>query len=224
MEVGTEDFLAQLQCTAPVLEMHIECYHNETQAHTEQYTNSNGHQRTRTVTKTVKVITHTASDNIRYAEWKDCSTKMRGLGQYGVVKIALNKNYEYHDQATYDSFEQQRAAFRNKNDRDVHQDYRETLSIPGFSSSTVCCRHGVRPCGLHLCFYILASLCMLSHVYRLWMERISVKTKVQILKRVNANPEAMQELPFVMQCGQDGDVAVQTAVVYQVGDWWRGLG
>ena len=69
---------------------------------------------------------------------------------------------------------------------------------------------------MHLCYYVLCSLFMLSHPYRLWMENLSVKTDVNIRKRVSADPMAMQELPLVMQYEQNVDITLQTAVVYQV--------
>ena len=51
------------------------------------------------------------------------------------------------------------------------------------------------------------------------MEKLSVKTNINIKKRVSANPLAMQQLALVMSYQQAGNLAVQTAVVYQVGEW-----
>ena len=147
----------------------------------------------------------------------DNSTSVRGLGRHRVVKIDLEKDYEYHDRATYVSFKKQRLRFLRLNDRDVHLVYSETYSVPGFTGFALCCRRGEQPCFLNLGYYFLSTCFILSHPYRLWLENLSVKTDIQILKRVSADPMAMQQLPLVMQYQVAANLAVQTAVVYQVG-------
>ena len=114
--------------------MYVECYHYETHYRTEYYTDSDGNQRSRQVSETRKVVTHTATDYIQYGAWKDCSTNVQGLGQFRVVKIELDKDYEYNDEETYRSFRYQRMHFRRTNDYDVHQSYTESYIIPGYSS------------------------------------------------------------------------------------------
>jgi len=145
----------------------------------------------------------------------DNSTNVRGLGQHRVIKIELEKDYEYNDAETYQSFQYQRVYFRRSNDFDRYQTYTENYVVPGFTGFALCCRHGDRPCFLHLGYYFLCTCFMLSHPYRLWMEKLSVKTDVNICKRVSADPMAMQQMPLVMQYEQAGNLAVQTAVVYQ---------
>ena len=197
--------------------MHVECYHYETHYRTQHYTDSNGNRRTRRVKETRRVVTHRATDYIRYGAWMDNSTSVRGLGQFRVVKIDLEKDYEYHDAETYASFNYQRVHFRRSNDFDRYQSYSETYSVSGFTGFALCCRRGERPCFLNLGYYFLSTCLMLSHPYRLWLEKLSVKTDIQILKRVSADPMAMQQLPLVMQYQVATNLAVQTAVVYQVG-------
>ena len=109
--------------------MHVECYHYETRTRQVASTDSNGNTTYRTETYTERVVTHTASDYIRYGAWKDCSTTVRGLGEFRVIKIDLEKDYEYHDEETYQSFAYQRLSFRRHNDRDVHQDYTEHFIV-----------------------------------------------------------------------------------------------
>ena len=169
------------------------------------------------VPRQLMAMTHRATRDIQYGAWMDNSTDVRGLGQFRVVKIALEKDYEYHDEETYQSFQYQRVHFRRSNDFDRYQSYTEHYVVPGYTDFALCCRHGERPACLHLCYYTLCSLFMLSHPYRVWMEKISVKTDIHICKRVSANPMAMQQLPLVMQYETAADLAVQTAVVYQVG-------
>ena len=211
-----EDFLAFLKCSAPEFHMFVECYHYQTYHRTQYYTDSHGRQMSRHFTERRKVVTHRATSCIQYGAWKDCSTQVGDLDGFRVIRMKFEKDYEFHDEETYNSFVYQRLYFQRVNDFDEYQNYREEFVIPDFTNMAVCSRHGERPCCMNLCFYILASIFMLSHPYRVWMSKISAEEKICIRKRVSASPLAMQHLPCVQKYLQSGDAVVQKALTYQV--------
>jgi hypothetical protein len=116
-DTAAENFLAKLMATAPIFVMHVECYHMETR--TRIVSDGNGGMRTETYQ--VKVVTHTASARIRYGTWVDCSTKVTGLQSVQLMKMKLEKKFEYADEETYNAFERQRLQFRANNNFDECQ-------------------------------------------------------------------------------------------------------
>ena len=70
---GTVVFMQRLQKAAPIIEMHVDCYHYETRHHTRTVTDSDGNTTTESYTTEEKVTTHTARRNKTFRSWADCS-------------------------------------------------------------------------------------------------------------------------------------------------------
>ena len=216
-QTSIEDILASLKCSAPTFRMCVECYHYQKCELTKYYADRKGNQKSHTRTEKRKVVTHTATSCIQYGAWKDCSTKVGKLKGSKVVRIKFEKDYEFHDEETYNSFVHQRLHFQRANDFDEYQAYSEEFVLPEFTDMVICSQHGGRPCCMNMYFYILASIFTLSYPYRMWLSNISEDKIMDIRKRVSASPLAMKHLTYVQKYLQPGDTATQKAVIYQVG-------
>ena len=71
--VSVKDFIANLRNAIPTVSFRCESYHNETRTRTESYTDSSGKSQTRTVTETVRVVTHRDSMVYQFAFHDDIS-------------------------------------------------------------------------------------------------------------------------------------------------------
>ena len=71
--VSVKDFIANLRNAIPTVSFSCESYHNETRTRTESYTDSSGKSQTRTVTETVRVVTHRDSMVYQFAFHDDIS-------------------------------------------------------------------------------------------------------------------------------------------------------
>jgi hypothetical protein len=108
---------------APKVTYHVQNYHYETKTRKQ-----NG----KTHTERVRVNTHSAAQDYRYAEWIDISPDSSAVeyvkGQK-LVRLDFSLKVDYTPQANQ-SFICQEYYFKKANFRDAHHDYRVSKAIP----------------------------------------------------------------------------------------------
>lgn len=171
-------FMKLAREATPQLSIYIECYHYETRTTTT--TDSNG--RTQTHTRTEKVTTYTASEPVRYSEWKDVSPLSSiESGQHAddilrrkniLLKYTLRYTYSA-DQETMAAFNAQKDVFFNLNRRDAHQNcyFIYSTGSSGTRTLTVKSEKSKKSRCFSLGTYYFYTLIGLTWAYRMYIEK-----------------------------------------------------
>jgi len=180
------DYVKRIKLVAPNIWFSIQCYHYETHVRTEYYTDSNGNRQSREVSETVRVNTYYGTETFRYSEWSDISGEFGHIEKYDITKVTFSKTYAFGDTYSSQMYTTQRSAFIESNrHRDTHYDESEHYDISGYKPKLLSLTDVTKkPFCLNIGWYLLLSLVGLSWFYRIWMERVCVKTAFTFTKRV----------------------------------------
>jgi hypothetical protein len=197
---AVEDLIAHIERVKrapPQIFISCTCYHDETRTRTVTRTdhNSDGSTSTsnETETYTVTVVTHQETDSFRFEEWDDTSGGVTNeVAKYNATRVDFVKEWVAGDAYTEQCHSHWEEAFHARNrDRDTHYSYVRTLQVPGFTSKMLTIVDLSRKSwAMSWWWYAVVSLVLLSSsVYRLWLDRSSVKAHFRYTKRV-----------FIRQC------------------------
>jgi hypothetical protein len=166
-------YFDRMRRTRPRLEMHIECFHHETEHVTVTEEDSEGRSRSRTETRRHKVVTFRASEDKTFTQWLDFSSvgprQVSGSTAIGVL-VHVHKRVEPADPETVAAFQQQLRAFVLRHAwRDHEYTVTESTTYEGYRSALFM----VEPTRKHRCMstevYVLCSLLLLSLPFRAWL-------------------------------------------------------
>ena len=130
---NVQAILEELHRSPPSILMHIECYHYEVRHYREKDANGTEVEKVRTE----KVITRSASDNVRIMSYADVSDPLyldlTGL-DYKVkfFKLKLKPSLRFADDGSEVEYNRQVADFKYRNNWDTHYHYSEEKKILGF--------------------------------------------------------------------------------------------
>jgi hypothetical protein len=181
-------FFDRMRRTRPRLEMHIECFHHETEHVTVREEDAEGRSRTRTETRHRKVVTFRASEDKAFAQWLDLSSvgpRQVGGSAIGVL-VHVHKRVEPADHETTAAFEQQLRAFVLRHAwRDHDYAVAESTTYDEFRSALFM----AEPTRKHRCVsaevYVLLSLLLLSLPFRAWLLYHTVSSDWTLHTRVS---------------------------------------
>ena len=173
--------------TAPIITWNVQCYHYETRTYWVTVTDSDGRSRQEMRTETVRRNTHYASTQFDYKNWRDISQPWITDTRHQLCKITCDKSYCFANIETERYYHQRKQQFKRLNDRDVYQDFSESLKIPGMKKKILAeTNPGGSPCCVNSgCFHFL-SFFLCTWCYRCWFSSIVTKRKYLFVKQVSA--------------------------------------
>jgi len=190
---GVHRFVNRLQKKAPRIIWNIRCYHMETRTRLVSYKDKDGNRRTRWETYTVRVDTHSASDNYRFDTWDDVSGKLPSLSDYKLTKLTIGKQWMFADTFTAADYNQGKLRFIQLNDRDVSYDFSTTLEIPGYRPKVLAeVKPGSKPEFLTAGWYWFMNILGLGLIFRWYFTAISGQREFNLIKRVQKRVPIMQ--------------------------------
>jgi hypothetical protein len=125
-DISAAEYMVSLIRKAPVVSFSIECYHYETREvynySTKSYT-----------TKREKVVTHTATEYLKYKSFRDESDQDPPLPT-GVeaIRLYFSRSIYFAADGSNERYEEQFQDFVRRHDRDTYKDTSREFSIPGF--------------------------------------------------------------------------------------------
>ena len=107
-----------------------------------------------------------------FSRWQDASEELPPLRHdLSLTKLYLTSDYGFLDDQTQADHDEALRLFKQNVPSDVHQDFSNHVSIDGFKARTLCYVHGsAPPRWVGFCWYVLASVLLLSLPYRLWLD------------------------------------------------------
>ncbi len=181
----------QMFKSPPHIVMNIVCYHYETRT---THTHHKGH--TSTSTHTVRVVTHTASQDFVYRSWRDISGLFRldtseaaKDESMAFVKLELSTDITFSNDGTADDFNEARERFKAANRRDRFQDYSESFTIEGFKSNFMVQVTDVVPCCIKPAYFLFWSLLTFYSLYMMYVDQYCAKQKFAVRKVVSSRQD-----------------------------------
>jgi hypothetical protein len=163
----------------PVYHWHIQCYHMETRTKTENYTDSEGNQKTRTVTETVRVNTWSNRHSGIIP-----SVDATPMFQPDTTALMTEIDTELDLDLTHSNYVQCYRHWCLANRFDVHADTSRSEDLPSRKSAVLAeWVSDVRPCWVRKTFYVLATLFLCSMCFRLTVQARSGYQKFTYKKR-----------------------------------------
>eukprot|EP01083_Nonionella_stella_P139572 425994_1 len=164
-------YVERIRNTAPDIWWKVECYHMEPvyEAIRDGYGNEIGRRKV----KEQRVTTWNARQSYKYGSWSDVSKQLTGLEQYKLTKLTFSKDYCFANNAASKRFYRARDTFKRNNDQDTFQDFTEGMDVNGYNSKLLAeVQDGSTPCFLNLFWFWIASVCLLSPIYRMWFSSV----------------------------------------------------
>jgi hypothetical protein len=188
-------FINRLRDRAPEIWFYCCCYHYETRTRwvTEHYTehvNGRAESRTRTRLETYqeKVVTHTEKELFRFARFMDASGVVcNDILKYNATRIDFTKGWTAGTPQTAQAHEQQKYNFvaRNRN-RDEHFEFTEGMDFYGFQEKMLAIVD-LQKKSIFMnwaSYFGFSIILMQSWLYRVWLDRNSVKARYHFNKTV----------------------------------------
>jgi len=180
-EIGAESrktVLKRLKNARPNIIWRIQCYHYIT-VHNTTYVNG----RMVVTPRSVRVDTHQASCEFKYASWTDI-TRHKFASEANVTKLHLTKKFKFDNATSHASYKKQKIRFTKNNVNDVHHDFEEELHIPGFKERILSTKPMSNlPCYLNRCCFIICHLIFLGPCFRWAFSSLGRKEEVKIIKK-----------------------------------------
>lgn len=174
-------YIQRVKSWRPLPKIQAKCWHWETR--TRSVTDREG--RTRTETSQEKVYTQTFTETLRVPEWTDTSGEVvQGLHYFPLLQIHFACTWEVGDEQTRQEHDRQRQAVAARAQAaDREHDWSEFLLLGDDNGAEHELPHtdmigatGDRlPAWLGWNQYVVATLCGLSWLYRLWLSHNSIK-------------------------------------------------
>jgi len=169
-----ETVVENMKSATPSIKWHMCCYHME-----------------RKGDHTLKSITHEATTHFSFNSWIDTTPPLRAMDQFHLTILKLGKRYELDSAFTEAEFQRQKSDFVKENTQDEHQEFTETLILPGFQRNNLCEDvKGYKPWCLNSKIFLLFHLLCLGPCYRIWFSSRCGHKSVDIVK--------------VLSCGNQG--------------------
>eukprot|EP01084_Bolivina_argentea_P261463 441857_1 len=185
---GAEQFVERIKTQPAEIWWRVACYHFETRRKSRQVTDSNGNTRTEWETYQEKVYTWRAKDQYRYNICIDVSGQLLGLNEYNLTKLKLRKTYGFVDSNSQQQYILQRRTFRMMNWRDMHQEFYEEFTIPGYVDRILAeSEPGIKPGWMSVGFYWLCSIMFFSPCFRHKMSAACGNVEYTFIKQLSAN-------------------------------------
>ena len=105
-----------------------------------------------------------------------------------IVKLTCDKAYRFANNKTETIYYKERKRFREENDRDTYQDFKESFTVKGMIKKLLIeIEPGAAPCCMSAGMFWMSSLFLLSPCFRCWFSRLAGKKKYVIIKEVSCN-------------------------------------
>jgi hypothetical protein len=167
---AVESLVNNIKDLRPSVKWHVQCYHYEDRTIGESE-------------ERVRVNTWSTTGYFKFDSWFDASAPLQGMDQFRLTRLKLKTKFVFDNEFTFAEFRRQKNSFKALNMRDTHQDYKETLIVPGFKSNILSeAEKDARPCCLNLVFYLFFHLVCLGPCYRTWFSSICGKITHDIVK------------------------------------------
>jgi hypothetical protein len=155
--------------------------------HTEERTHydsgSDDYYGTYTTREVVK--TGRGSRDLKYSSCVDTSKELTPFVHcFHIIKVSLSNYWVAGNEETRAAFKKQREDLEKENkDQDEHYSLVEEFTVGGFRYNVVMAvDKGSFPRMLCPKWYVIFTLLMLSYPYRLWMDRVTVRTRYNLEK------------------------------------------
>lgn len=185
--------------------MKISCYHYEERT----YTDSDSDGNSSTKTEIVEVTTHEASERYFYTSWRDISGKFDlnisvplAKHERPFVMLHLRLAMKRACDGTKSDFDNQKASFIRRNDRDVRYHFKERLEIEGYKEFNLVRVSDHRPVCLHFGWFLLFTLITMAELYKLYMDHFcrtqtfTIRKVVSTREDLNSPINAEKYIPF----------------------------
>ena len=218
-ESGIQNKYGILVQTQPVIQFHCECYHYVTTTVRYNPPRKGGGRRsggrksggrktgggrttgggrksvgrkTRTRTRTRKVVTHRETVTFPYYSCRDVSglfqlknSREEAMGKT-YIKLELLEEINFADSVSYMDYENFRTDFYNRNRRrDTFMDYSETRKIPGLETYNFVLIRNEEPCGINVCMFIIFTIIPLTELYKCYINSYCIEQKFSIRKLIS---------------------------------------
>ena len=180
--------MSRIYKTGPEFTFHCQCYHYET--HYEHYTDSDGNDQTREVTR--RVDTYSETKRMPYCSTRDVSglflldIDKANIKKKYFIKIHLIKDIKFADAISYSDYLNFKKKFYYSNKRrDKYMDFTEKWDIPGFHAhELVLIRESEPPC-VNIVLYSLLIFLTLSQFYKSYINSFCIRQTYKIRKLVS---------------------------------------
>ena len=144
-------YVGRVRRAAPTVTASIVCYHYESRREKVHYKDSEGKERHRHVTRTVRVDTHSASESWAYAWCRDVSGPPVYQPHLAAVRVHIVAVQDFTGAPSRAAFDRWKAHFFARHTRDAHQDRSCRMSVPGLRSHVLLRREegGLLSAGAH---------------------------------------------------------------------------
>lgn len=194
--------MEQLFYGRPIIEFKCECYHYET--HTEFYTDSNGNQKSRTVTS--RVVTHRDSLTMPYHSARDISgtfvldTAKGFMTKKDYIKLKLKLTIDFADAISYADHNKLKSEFEERNkDYDVHFFVWEEKTLPGFNELNLVMIGDNGSCFINTCWYIIVTILGFAQYYKWYIDSMCIHQSFNIVKLVSTRFNLLEEDKYEKQ-------------------------
>lgn len=181
---------------APTITFDARCYHYETRHYTTRDKDGHVHHRT----ERVRIDTHHESMNLPYYSAKDVSglflldIDRAAASKKAFIKLHLKKEINFADAISYMDYTMQKEAFWRRNRyRDVHMDFNEYRTIPGFVEYNLIQISDYKPAGVNLCLYILLIFIPFCQIYKSYVDSFCVPQTYKIRKIVSTRYNLLEQ-------------------------------
>lgn len=177
-ESKIKDFVQQMRLQPPALQFTAECYHYEHRTSTDAQGNSS--------TRSVKVVSHQATEGYAFKEWEDKTAAIEGLNEVNMTKVHLSKALEFLTATAEREYEAAFLDFQNRNKMDTHQSYSKPINIEGFKERLLCVSDQFQGhCLATATGYRIATVLLLNVPYRIWFDLCTGVVRLSVVKRIS---------------------------------------
>ena len=182
---GTVEHIETVKAETPTVTLKIECYHEETRIENAPGPAGSGPNPEK-VTRTVKVVTHTAECKYPFTSCRDCSgTGYREWASHRMVKATLNQELVFADQRTRDDFLAFKTTFIARNLCDVSQSFTVHMHLSSYRPKALLERDpSERPWLVTLTGYCVACALLLSYPFRVWLTLVTHSRAFSYVKEI----------------------------------------
>jgi len=183
---GAAQFVERIKGQPAEIWWSVRCYHWETRRRQKRVTDKDGNTRTEWETYQEKVYTWSAREQYTYSTCIDVSGQLLGLDVYNLTKLKLSKTYGFADEDTRRDYVHRRRTFRMMNWRDMHQEFHEEFTIPGYVDRILAeSEPGIKPDWMSNQMYWICNLIFMSPCFRHKMSAACGNADYQFIKQIS---------------------------------------
>ena len=165
--------------------MKVENYHYETRYRTVHSTDSQGNVQTRTESYAEVVVTSALTMYYKFRSCSDTSPNFDGLDEYRVTRLHVSKAFTFANDETRRNWNEVAEKFQDDNRNDVYQSFSYGMEIEGYQERYLCeLEKGMKPWWIRPSFLYIATLLLLSPVYRLAVSCVAGRKSYQLTKEI----------------------------------------